>query len=441
MTTPAVNIVEESSTFAKFRETQYNASGGIVNDRDVTLQAARRSKIQQRPASSTSPIRADGSRAPKAWNHRWCRIEPPIVGFRNQTTRLGRRTVMEGTSSISGNDLTPSASPAPKMAAAGGCPWAANSALAFPMSVRNAAVTKLRLKVIDDKASWGVTLGELRKTVQGIGQLSAQVLGFVDRAARSVRRTKADIVHFMFTNKWRVRKNKPWSRERRLRAEKMVTNQWLQAQFAIKPLLTDIEQSGEALSWLLFEENRPLRFTARAGATEQWSSTWSTRWPRYGDYWADSMQRLVTTVSCHFSVVYSMKPTTLTTFQQLGLTNVGAVVWELTAFSWVVDYGLQVGDWVNSMVKIDGLYDVEVSESRKARIESAPGSYVQVQPLAGNSLSIPRVKTHYDMGNFVRLVSDQLPGPAMLPSARNKLGLNQLANVLAVMSNLIAKNR
>jgi hypothetical protein len=279
----------------------------------------------------------------------------------------------------------------------------------------------------------------MRSTIHGVRSIADQILGFADFLARRVRRSRREVWIFLTTNKWPARKGRPWSEATRIQREKWITNRWLEFKFSVVPTLMDIEQSGQALSWLLFDEGRPARFTEKAGASESWTGTWVSPWPTNGAFPGNlgaSHTSLEAEARVHFSLVYDLVPTNLTTFQQLGLTNLAGVVWELTTFSWMVDYVLGVGDWVNSMVSLDGLRFVEGSESRIMTVKTAPVP-IQIQPHPQNRVSgFSGVIPEAEAGRFQRVVLSELPAPALLPSARNKLGLSQLANVLAVIANV-----
>ena len=194
----------------------------------------------------------------------------------------------------------------------------------------------------------------------------------------------------------------------------------------------------------MFDQKQPLRFTVRAGHSEKSAVTWVTSFPRdyYTEKYADCHQPLEVEVECHISLTYSLEPTTTTTFQQLGLTNLASVAWELVWGSWMVDYVVQIGDWISSMVEIDGLYDVEGSESLKAVVKSADAP-VQLHPkFAGGAFyGASNVRTSYEAGRFERNVLTSLPAPALLPSVRNKLDIRRMANVLAVVSQLASASR
>jgi len=443
MTTAAVNVYVNHQPRYNVLRTHLGSGSQVTQQIIPGWQTERRT----RPASSSSPVREDGSRAPRAWSHRWGSVLSPhrtgVVVVHDWGTNYYQ---FHGRWLLAGNVYASSSQDAlVQFANAAGNPWVNAGVHPFPSNVRAAAITKLRLKIVDQKASWGVTLGEMRSTIRGVRSIMEQILSFADTVARSVRTQRKDIMFFLYHNRW-PRRSKPsrWSEKQRVRTEKWITSRWLEFRFSVLPTLMDIEQSSEALSWLLFEEQRPMRFTVKAGAKEEWTGTWESRWPQGGEqrvtYFADLRVPSLSEAMCHFSLVYEVDPTTTTTFQQLGLTNVLAVGWELTAFSWMFDYLVSVGDWLNSMVSLDGARFVEGSESRLARVRSNGAIQLHPRPyatLSGFGSATPQ----YEVGRFERIVLSAIPAPSLHPPVRNKLGLTQLANVLAVASQLASARR
>lgn len=441
MTTPAINelVITQPRRPIDYRQAWNGVTGTwLVPNLRVTKQRVR-------PASSTSPIREDGTRAPLPWDHRWGHVDPPVLEGRGTRTSGGSSWILTKIQAPSLGDAQSNLlNSADRMAIAGGLPWITGNPYPFPSSCRNAAVTKLRLKILDDKADWGVTLGEMRTTVRGISSLCTDMVSFVDRLIRKTRLAKKDVLFFLFNNRWPSRPSRRMTPKQRIRAEKQITGRWLEFQFGIKPLLLDIEQSGEALSWLLFEENHPPRFAVKAGFKETVEGTWIAPWPTNGSFptrLGESRWPLVGTARCHFSLIYELERTSTTTFQQLGLTNLAGLAWELTTFSWAVDYVLGVGDWLQSLVNLDGVKFVEGTESRIGQVTGR--DLVTITPDPGVTLSGPwgRVNPVAITGRFQRVVLSDVPGPALVPSARNKLDMRRMANVLAAVSQLASAGR
>jgi hypothetical protein len=300
----------------------------------------------------------------------------------------------------------------------------------FPQGVESQARSKFRKELQDGKAEWGVTLGEMRETARGIRQFSEETLDAISYLARTARRAKREVVKEILGIKPGTRKAPPWLRK----PDQKLINGWLEYQFSVKPLLGDIQSSGEALSDLLFEENRPMRMKIKVGASDRSVTTYTSGSPTVPGWYGSTSAE--TRTSCHISAVYDVTPTSARTMDQLGLGNPAAVAWELTTLSWMVDYVWGVGDWLNSLTRIEGATFVEGSLTRVQRCSSA--GPVNFTPQSGIVLlkGFNDYELTVEAGRMQRIVlSDVAPG--QLPAFRSRLGLTQMANSLAVLSKLL----
>ena len=431
MTTPAQNIEYTLSSVGTRRESYVYSNGTVVPGSLYTVASRSACQREIRPQSGSSPVRADGSRAPRAWDRRWGVLVCPVrdhVYFVDVGSNPYRR--IDARDSL----LVWAANGLDVALAAGGAHWSRRSdAGSFPSGVESSARSKFRKELQDGKADWGVTLGEMRQTVKGVRQLSEETLDVISYLARTARRTKREIVREIMGIPPRSRSARPWLPNK----DRKIINTWLEYQFSVKPLLGDIQTSSEALSHLLFEENRPMRLKIKTGASSTSEARYTSSSP-YNPGWTGTV-RLQTTTQCHISAVYDVVPTTERTFQQLGLTNPAVVAWELTTLSWMVDYLWGVGDWLQSLTRIDGASFVEGSLTRVQRCKYAgPVSFTP----SSSSVKLVGGFNDYEVsisaGRMQRVV---LPPegvtPGLHPAFRNRMGLTQMANSLAVLSQLL----
>ena len=135
----------------------------------------------------------------------------------------------------------------------------------------------------------------------------------------------------------------------------------------------------------------------------------------------------------HISADYDIPLSASRTWNQWGMSNPAVVAWELTQFSWMVDYIFQVGDWLETLTAANGTVPLGGSISMKAELISLQhrltglGTYTVLQPEGWVDVNLANT------GCFQRvLVGEVLP--ASLPSVRNKVNMTRLANVLAVLA-------
>jgi len=172
----------------------------------------------------------------------------------------------------------------------------------------------------------------------------------------------------------------------------------------------------------------------KVGASDRSVTTYTSGSPTVPGWYGSTSAE--TRTSCHISAVYDVTPTSARTMDQLGLGNPAAVAWELTTLSWMVDYVWGVGDWLNSLTRIEGATFVEGSLTRVQRCSSA--GPVNFTPQSGIVLlkGFNDYELTVEAGRMQRIVlSDVAPG--QLPAFRSRLGLTQMANSLAVLSKLL----
>lgn len=382
-----------------------------------------------RPASSTSPVRVDGTRAPKAWDRRWGQYFNPYRSVVLYQAYPAYRYYLK----VKGAPLVgvSSLDQALDRASAGWC--RSPAAGSFDLAAESLARTAFRNAVVDGRAEWGVTLGEMRETIRGISTYCRDLLGLVDYLARATRRTKQAVVETILGIPPRTRKTPPWYKGK----DRLIIDHWLAYQFAAKPLLNDIQTSGEALSDLLFnQQKRMLMKVKKGGSSEQRVNAKFAGYPYAGAY--EGTVQLIRASQCHISCVYEVTNTSTRTLQQLGLTNPVAVAWELTTLSWGVDYVSNMGQWLQSLAGIEGAAFVEGSLTRVMRVRSAGGFNfrpigtwkIESGGMEGSELSL-------FAGRMERTVLSATPTPAISPAWRNRIGLTRMANLLAVTTKLL----
>ena len=183
---------------------------------------------------------------------------------------------------------------------------------------------------------------------------------------------------------------------------------------------------------MLFEQALPMRLTIVSGAkiTEEGSFSGEST-PIFAGCTVSG--RGSAELRCYISADYDIPLSQSRNWTQWGMTNPASVAWELTQFSWLVDYAFQVGDWLESLMASTGTVPLGGSISRMSKLTSlstqlvASGFYTVIQPQGWTAVPVSNV------GWFDRtLVSEVLP--SLRPTIRNKMNLTRLANVLSVLA-------
>lgn len=379
------------------------------------------------PATTVNPVQPDGSRARSAWSNRWATSSIPSRNILVENdTPWGDKYEFKILHALDplGGILQSVGFVSPFIASGGD----------FPISVENAARTRFLKKLSGSVADLGVALAEMRSTVNMVEQLSRGVLRGLDKAVSKGRGLPRKVVREIL-NFGKLPPKRPGEASRayrrRVSRERAVLNAWLTTQFGLIPLVNDIDQIGRGLSDMLFEQALPMRLTITSGAKSTIQGTGSDDFGAIAS--VRSSVRGEAEYMVHISADYDIPLSASRTWNQWGMSNPAVVAWELTQFSWMVDYAIQVGDWLETLTAANGTTPLGGSISYLAKLVSLQhkldglGTYKVLQPQGWQDTSFSNI------GCFQRsLVSDVIP--ASLPSVRNKVNMTRLANVLAVLA-------
>ncbi len=197
----------------------------------------------------------------------------------------------------------------------------------------NDALVKVLGNIADAKINIGVAFAEASKT----SDLILDTARRIDRAYRAFRRGNfAEVARQLNITPKRVHKN------------------WLEYKYGWMPLLMDVK--GYAEFFAQRHVGRKVRFTESAKAKYTFSQTWTEVYTPFGIP--------PTALVSHF---YSYETAVRTRFwcelenphmaelQQLGVTNPALVVWELVPYSFVFDWFVDVGSWLEGLTAMHGV--------------------------------------------------------------------------------------
>lgn len=270
-------------------------------------------------------------------------------------------------------------------------PWTPNDT--------NALINKLYGEVKGGSFNAAVFAAQLNETCDGIGSAALR-LGKAWRQARKGRFAEASIT---LTGKARG-------------PSKKVATNWLELQYGWLPLLGDVHDAVQLLANRLYSPRLPvIRVSARKKVED------------IGEY---SVFRF-TRRTIHRER-YLFQPTAeLTTAQVLGLNNPAEVFWEKLPYSFVLDWFLPVGPWLEAMSAARTLQGkfllTRVRTFETLNFTAAPG--YQVRKTEG-----VRRRDYFISREVQTTLQPRLP--SWKPFGEVASGLTRCLNALALLANL-----
>lgn len=132
---------------------------------------------------------------------------------------------------------------------------------------------------------------------------------------------------------------------------KGLTNNWLQWSYGIKPLIQDVEGAMTALDKSK-DRPRTVILISRAERSYSGQGQWKS-----GNHRLDDIRYFfcVGKITCTGKIFANVTSPVTKTADELGLLNPALLAWELIPYSFVVDWFMPVGTYLQCMVPIRGL--------------------------------------------------------------------------------------
>jgi len=219
------------------------------------------------------------------------------------------------------------------------------------------AYRRLQAQVSEAQAQLGATFGERKQAYTAV----IRHVRTLTKAAAALKRGNID--EFRRTLKVKLRMSKLKSSElKAIEAKKLATRLptvrevastmagvWLEYSYGWKPLVGDIYSAIDVLQ-------KPIPYiVARGKAQGKFATATATTW---------STGRTDTSYAWHLRLLLQMKVSVSNWYawkaNELGLTNPLSIAWELVPFSFVVDWFLPIGNYLQSLTDFVGL-DLEDS--------------------------------------------------------------------------------
>lgn len=269
----------------------------------------------------------------------------------------------------------------------------------MPAKLQKLADNRCLADLAQGKFKLGETLVELCETVS-----------FVTSKAEHLFRVLVDLKHGRFSNALK----QLGIRESYLRRK--LSDRWLESQFAIRPLIGEIEQARQ-LAYTRTLGDVYHCISARGSAKESvYKTTATTK--------TEATTRVVTHAKWQISD-YELRALML-----LGLANPVELLWEFLPLSWLVDYVVGVGDWFSQLLAPMGCSHIDTC--RTVRTEGSvvikSGQVAQIGDIRYTTQNNGCIVTDA----FQRYPDIFAPTPTL--EFKFPLNANQLANIAALVA-------
>lgn len=216
----------------------------------------------------------------------------------------------------------------------------------FPLELRNSvpallnsAKLDLANKIKDQKSQIMVSIWEAHKTLDTIASLAKRIA----RSFEYMRKGQWSRAYHYLTGK-------PGTKMR------TAASAWLEYRMAVRTTLLDAKGIAEQLADLHFGElGFPIKRRSKK-ITKLLKTSLTSSWgPGYNSYgaWPRVLTRGTSThevrVGCWATVELKPENEALKQANEWGLQNPLETMWELTGFSWLVDYFLHIGEFIESL--------------------------------------------------------------------------------------------
>jgi hypothetical protein len=147
-----------------------------------------------------------------------------------------------------------------------------------------------------------------------------------------------------------------------------VANRWLQYQYGMKPTLSDLYGSCEALRKTLAEGKYHFKTVSKRSYQSE-----SQRWPQTGTIRGTA--QAMASYQMRMVARYRIREAAVKQLAEVGITNPALLAWELIPYSFVVDWLFPVGDWLASLDALVGVSDLTYYSSVKGESRTEGSVY------------------------------------------------------------------
>lgn len=363
-------------------------SGGVVHSPNLIGSMLSTSFDDVRPASVNSPKSSSGWRMPTPWQHSSSLCRGSIGSVRVHQNGGANDFIYSGSFA----DKPPSILP----------PW--------PSYLEDTAVDKALLALSNQQVQLGENYAERREATEMIshrvGQVSDSVLNFKRKFP------------------------KDWATVKRLgeNGARGIPNSWLETQYGWVPLLLDVKGVIDVMKHRDSDYDT-FRVTVHGKTHDVVSQAVIAPSGAVNNF----VHNTVTRFFCHVRLDYVMDTPAYHQLQELNLLDPVAIAWNLVPYSFVVDWFLPIGNYLQELTADAGYRFLGGSVSRYMVVDVRGDG--QLTNSGGYSVISSDVNPAFGHNFAVdRFVLTSSPGPRV-PHFKNPLSLHHFANAMSLLVN------
>jgi hypothetical protein len=280
-------------------------------------------------------------------------------------------------------------------------------------SLENACLIEARTKLKKTDVNLGVAFAERNATARLLGDTASRMGKAFNNLKRG--RVRSAMNYLGISHK---------SREPR---GSNVPNKWLELQYGWKPLISDVYGACNALSK---RDKSDWRVTAKASRTSRqvWTATFSNTDAGIGVAQSDTYAFVRIDALPENELIISLA--------SLGITNPLLIAWELVPYSFVVDWALPVGTWLDSIDAMLGYQNASSSRSVLTRANwEETGIRTPTNPSGGYVEN--KYRGYKKLVKLIRNVGG-VPLPTF-PRIKDPRSLGHMANGLALLASAFGR--
>jgi len=279
----------------------------------------------------------------------------------------------------------------------------------------NASLVKTYSKIKAQDISLSITAAEIGKAIRMVDSrlylIARQVIAFRRNSLKAFLKARA-------TQRYNLPRES-WCEIPRI---------WLELQYGWKPLMADIQGAINRVARISAE--KPPLVYAKASHTDKFVERWPMQtggWSVGGNAYLD----VTFEERANSYLFFKVASTKMVDSGQLGLIEPASLVWEVLPWSFVVDWALPIGPWLNALTAAYGLSFVGGGTSKKVR--SVATTVVPPVATGGyklDSFTPPRVSA--EMAFFRRVCYASAPVPGLY--VKNPFSTGHALNGLALLA-------